>query len=74
MPKYELGPDGFHLTPEGQKMMEAPEANCNRCSHFATCGVWRTCAAVEQQYQEPKLVDFLKTLPKICPNYDVTVE
>ena len=65
----------FDVTEEGAKIEGfIPEANCNRCAHFKQCGIWRTCAGVEQQGYPIKLVEFLKTLPRICPSYEVKVE
>lgn len=66
----------FHVSEEGAKIEAPPAANCNRCAHFRTCGIWRICAGVEQQYGDnaPLLVEFLKTLPRICPQYEVKVE
>jgi len=65
----------FDLTNEG-KNIEAflPEANCNRCAHFKVCGIVRTVAQVEQNGLPLKLADFMKGLPRICPEYEVKVE
>lgn len=65
----------FDLTNEG-KNIEAylPEANCNRCSHFKMCAIWRTVAQVEQNGLPVKLVDFFKVLPRICPEYEVKTD
>jgi hypothetical protein len=65
----------FKLTPLGQKIEGyLPEANCNRCEHFQTCGIWRSCAGIEQQFQIIKLTDMLKLLPRVCPQYSVKTE
>lgn len=69
------GSTHFSLSEEGKKIEGfLPEANCNRCSHFKTCAIWRQCAGVQQAGLPIKLEDFLKTLPRICPEYEVKVE
>lgn len=62
----------FTLGKEGAKIEGfLPEANCNRCAHFKTCGIWRATATIEQAGMPIKLTEFLKTLPRICPEYSV---